>query len=89
MKEIIWKFELKVLSDQIILMPKGAKVLCVQVQNDFICLWAICDAEALKEKRKFSIFGTGHRLEGSDKKYIGTIQLDNGSFVGHVFEQGI
>ena len=37
----IWKQYLKVQDVQKILLPKGAKILCVQVQKGIPCLWFI------------------------------------------------
>lgn len=44
--------------------------------------------EAEKEKRYFEIFETGHPInyKGTNKKYIGTYQLQDGALVFHVFE---
>ena len=86
----IYKYELEVTDEQIIKMPEGAKILCVQVQREIPCLWAIVDTEKKDkpEKRKIVTRGTGHPLSYgiNHTEYIGTFQLLDGSFVGHVFE---
>jgi len=89
MKETIWKFTLQATDIQTIKMPKGAKILCVQTQNEIPCLWAIVDPSASMEDRTFSIYGTGHNIDGYDRKYLGTFQLLKGNFIGHLFEQTI
>lgn len=80
----IWKFELM----NVIEMPKGAKILSLQTQNDTPYIWALVDTDMKKEKRVFSIFGTGHPLISPyysiKNTYIGTYQLRG--FVLHVFE---
>ena len=86
----IWKFELQSEDKQNFEMPLDAEILSVQVQNEKPCLWALVDTEEEMETRYFEIFGTGHRVGvdmGVDRKFIGTYQLLNGSFVGHVFER--
>lgn len=83
----IWKFTLKVLDFQGVMMPKGATILSVQPQHDTICMWALCDAGAEKEVRNFSIHDTGELVSSEDHKhFIGTVQQFGGSSVRHVFE---
>ena len=83
----IWKFDLKTVTNQTILMPKGAEILAIQSQFNEPELWALVDPEAEKVPRLFKTFGTGHSLE-DDKAgtYIGTYQTDGGNYVFHVFE---
>jgi len=65
-------------------MPLDAEILCVQNQNNVLCLWVMFDEDqVLTSIRKFQIYGTGHSIP-SFKKYIGTAQM--GIFVWHVFE---
>lgn len=84
----IYKYQLEVKDYFSIVMPKGASILTVQVQQGIPCIWAIVDPEQiLMETRNFRIFGTGHPILVSAKNsYIGTFQLQNGGFVGHLFE---
>jgi hypothetical protein len=76
--------------DQIDLqMPKGAKVLCVQLQAQVPCIWALVDTDQPLEMRSFLVYGTGHQLlpEAFEKTYIGTYQEFQGALVFHVFER--
>jgi hypothetical protein len=83
----IHKFPLKITYLQKIKMPIGAKILCVQSQNETPCLWAIVTTEAPLEERVIEIRGTGHELHGYfAMEYIGTFQLRQGQLVFHVFE---
>ena len=84
--QAIWKFKIEPNDHVQIAMPKGAKILCLQVQNEIPCIWAVCDMSAKREQRTFNIYGTGHQHENIDGKYVGTFQLTGGSFVFHVFE---
>lgn len=80
----IYKYEI----EQTIEMPVGAEILTIQLQHDIPNLWAVVDTEIEeKETRNFAIVGTGHAMEDGDMKYIGTFQLFDGGFVGHVFEK--
>lgn len=82
----VFKFPLEISDEQKVLMPVGAKVLTVQVQNGVPCLWAECNHAACVS-RTFLIRGTGHPIDDDiEKEYIGTIQLYGGSLVLHVFE---
>ena len=68
-------------------MPKGAEILCVQMQNNIPCIWAKVETENDNELRFIEVFGTGHRIDGNtERKYIGTFQNPVGNIVFHVFE---
>lgn len=82
----VFKFPLEMSDEQKVLMPVGAKVLTVQMQNGKPCLWAECNPDAECVYRTFLVRGTGHPIDEIEKEYIGTIQLYGGSLVLHVFE---
>lgn len=87
MNNTIWKYELKVTDHNRLELPKGANILCVQLQHGQPCLWAeVNSKEQEKEVRLIETFGTGHKLDSSPRKYISTYQLQNGSLVFHVYE---
>jgi hypothetical protein len=88
----IWKYTLKFTEVQDLDLPLGAELLTVQAQHGQIVLWAIVDIdEDRKSKRTFVLATNGAPfLPGSwlhRERYLGTFQLNAGSFVGHVFEQ--
>ena len=71
-------------------MPKGAKVLCVQVQNYFPTIWAEVDRDQPEEVLYFEVFGTGHPMPvdmGIARMYIGTIQQHDGDLVWHIYQR--
>lgn len=77
--------------DEGIMMPEGAKILCLQMQAGYPHIWAIVDDEAPKIRRQFLTIGTGWDLSIDNGypdiftlPYIGTWQ-SNG-LVWHVFE---
>ena len=84
----IFKYHFEVEGEVSIPMPKGAHILTVQVQHNTPCIWAIVDPEQPIESRTFRIFGTGHEMDINITRshYIGTFQLLDGSFIGHLFE---
>ena len=67
-------------------MPVGAEVLCVQEQNGCACIWALVDPKNEIETRSFFLVGTGEPMPDNPSKYIGTFQLSDGRYVGHIFE---
>lgn len=82
----IFKYQLKVDDVQMVEMPKGSTVLCVQVQGETPCIWAEVDPKADKICRAFVTYGTGHQMDdGPAKHYVGTYQLRGGALVFHVY----
>jgi hypothetical protein len=84
----IWKFQLEVTDVQEIDMPKGAKILHAGIQGTSgVYLWATVDTEAVTEKRRFRIYGTGNptNLGKTMHEYIFTVQAP--PFVWHIFEE--
>jgi hypothetical protein len=81
-----------------IIFPKGAEILHIHTQKDFlshsnienICFWALVDpSEPESEVRTFEIRGTGHEIQfemGYDLKYVSTVHLEGGALVFHIFE---
>jgi hypothetical protein len=84
----IWKFSLQITDHQYVEMPSGARILCVQTQRDFPCLWVLVDPDAPRGRRGIGISGTGHPCLHDSDGYIGTVQLDAGALVFHVFDLG-
>ena len=87
----IFKYPLKVIDKQSIMMPKGAQILCVQRQDhgdglEGPCIWALVAEGVDPENRTFLTIGTDHPIGKTLGKYIGSYQLRDGAFVGHVFE---
>ena len=83
--KVIYKFELKPLVTTVDI-PKDARVLTVQTQQNKPYIWVIVDADNPTVRRKFTVQMTGVFFDVSGLRYIGTFQVDEGSFVGHVYE---
>ena len=83
----IWKYQLKITDQNVLVIPKGAKLLSVVVQRHVLCLWAIVEPDREKEKRVIEILGTGNHVSERDvgRRFIGTVVM--GSFDWHVFER--
>lgn len=89
MSNAIWKYTLT--PDCTLKMPVGAEVLTVQVQDGELRLWALVNPNVVRVDRRFVVYGTGHDIKTSefDQRYIGTVQMNNGYLVLHVFEEDL
>lgn len=85
----IFRYVLPVETECFVVMPRGAKVLCVQTQGmSGPMVWALVeDAETVKAKHWFFVYGTGHETYGQGT-YLGTFQMNDGALVFHVFDNG-
>jgi hypothetical protein len=70
-----------------LMMPEGAQVLTVQLQEDIPTIWALVDPDSPLKERAFLLAGTGHEIEvntSAQPVYVGTVQID--WMVWHCFE---
>ena len=68
-------------------VPEGAEILSVQTQNNVPCIWMLINPkETMFDIRTFFMVGTGNCFN-QEGKYVGTVQLDGGSSVMHIFEK--
>ena len=84
----IYKYTLLITKDETVLdLPLNSEILSVKEQFGDICILVKVDlGESTLESRKFVIYGTGHKIDKDNLKFIDTVVLFNGSFVLHVFE---
>lgn len=88
MSEVIYKYSIEP-GQQIILLPRDAKVLSVQTQYEKPQMWVLLDPDAPKVGRLFGTYSTGVPLDlDKDERLIplGTFQLRGGTLVFHTFE---
>jgi hypothetical protein len=70
-------------------MPKGSLPLSFQVQRGIPTLWAEVNDESPSVNHRFILKGTGQGLGlFSGMPFIGTIQLNDGLLVLHLFDGG-
>ena len=84
--KIVWKFPLKPVKIQKITMPKNSIILTIQGQRQGLCLWMLVEDRKENEDRFFAIVETGKPVPDNMLRYIGTFQVEQEQFVGHVFE---
>lgn len=65
-------------------LPDGAEFLCVQVQYGEPAAWFSVDPKAEEVVQRFQVARTGEAVPHG--KYLGTFQLMEGQFVGHLYE---
>jgi hypothetical protein len=82
----VFKYDAPVDDRLTIAMPAGAEVLTVQLQGDGPKVWALVDDAAPLVPRVFYWRGPGHTAEVVGR-YVGTVQIRNGSLVFHLFEE--
>lgn len=89
MTESIFRYVLEITDDQTITMPVGAHILCVERHlnsESHAEIWAMVNGKAKMESRRFIFRGTGNHMDGTEGRYVGTIQTNNGVLVWHLFE---
>ncbi len=86
----IFKYELDVIGVVVLEIPESGEILTIQVQYGKPCIWVLVDPSKPVVTRTFKTYGTGHEVssEPFDKtlNYLCTYQLQDGKFIGHVFE---
>lgn len=83
----IHKYPLTHAPIQAVAMPKGARILSVQLQRDEPTLWVLCDPSAPSAPRRILTVPTGGYTNPSEKiEHLATLQYSSGAFVTHVFE---
>lgn len=90
---IIYKYILQdtIGENQILALPKDAEILHFALQHDEWTIWCLLPVQNITEheNRTFLITGTGWNIHLQDKEHlehIGTVLVDNGNFVWHLFE---
>lgn len=84
----IYKYEVPITENPTINMEVGAKILSFQIQRGKPVIWALVNPNAPTEERWFTLVGTGMDLpEYGDLEFIGTIQMESGDLVWHLFEE--
>lgn len=67
-------------------LQKDIKILCVQNQNDRVCLWYEGVPDEARGLRKLIIVGTGYAVPVQVSVYIGTVQINE--YVWHIYDTG-
>lgn len=84
---IVYKYEVSANCDNSLWLPKGAKVLSVQIQNDRLQAWVLQNTCVTEwEAVTVAVWGTGIGIPDNGKlKYLNTCQTQDGTLVFHSF----
>ena len=87
MKKVVYKYKLQITKViQEVVLPLGAQILCIKMQNDELCMWALVDPDQpYNEVVKIRCAGAGHEIT-EDVEYIDTVMLLDGELVFHFFK---
>lgn len=86
----IYKYDVPVQDNVVLSLPKGARVLKIAPQGPDLKLWALVDPNEKKYMHVcFSIHGTGHPVDPTNKVFIDTVFLNirGHDLVFHVFAE--
>lgn len=86
----VYKYDVPMQDNVTLSLPKGARVLKIAPQGQDLKLWALVDPEEKKHMQvRFSIHGTGHPVDPTDKVFIDTVFLTirGHDLVFHVFAE--
>ena len=82
----VYKYNFQVSDKFTISMPKGAKILHIDLQHNQPTIWALGDQHRPIESHAFRVFCTGHDLPDNEAlKFVATFLQS--PFVWHVFEE--
>lgn len=87
MNKVIYKYVMDSNLKSFVL-SKINKLLKISSQNNKITFWFLFDfKDAETVERTFVLKTTGTYFDDKNLKYIDTVFLDNGGYVGHIFEK--
>jgi hypothetical protein len=82
----IYKYPIKLMSENEVLLPVAAEILHIGVQDGILYLWAMFNTEVKQEAlRKIYVIGTGFPFNKGNKKHLTTVLMSR--FVWHIFEE--
>ncbi len=66
-------FRLDRLTDPVVMMPRGARILRISTDGNRPTIWAICRGDVPAVKRLIRIFQSGEELPDEPGEYLNTI----------------
>lgn len=69
--KVIFKYQMPVLEEFYMTLPKGAEILRVDDQDGMFWMWCVVDTDVVDEKRKFYSVKCGANVPEGDLKYLG------------------
>ncbi len=87
MKRAVFKYPVPRNGSFSLFLESGAKVLHVAEQFGKAWIWVEVDPSADTAPREFVAVMTGEKFDADGLHHVGTVLLDSGSFVLHVYER--
>lgn len=87
--KLVYKYPVPLRDYFQLLLPRGAAILDVQMQQGAPQLWALVDTSQPLVERVFRLAGTGHPLTSDDTsqlEHCGSFQMQQGALIFHLFE---
>lgn len=85
----IHKFPLTDAPQQLVRMPRNAKIIALQLQRGILTLWAMVETKNPMAYRGIEVRVTGdYPLGNMHGDYLGTLQFEGGDFILHYFDRG-
>lgn len=69
--KVIFKYQMPILEDFYMVLPKGAEILRVDDQDGMFWMWCVVDTDVVDVKRKFYSVKCGANVPDGDLKYLG------------------
>lgn len=88
MAKRILRFELPVDVEAIVMLPKDRSFLALNVKFGQPCAWIACDLGSPRAPVVFRWIPTGHDVPDEPCTYRGTVVLNAGGLIFHLFEMG-
>lgn len=82
----IYKYALDLQDTITVRAPRVLRWLHCDVQHGHPVLWGEVDIETQEREHVLVLRGTGHDMTGEEGRHIGTIMLQGGALVFHLFE---
>ena len=83
--QVVHKYPIVLGDYPLVKMPTEAKILHFGLDaNEILCIWAEVNPENTFTAKEFQIVGTGHAVDESAKRYIGTVI--HHTYVWHLYE---
>lgn len=84
----VYKYSIPVAEYFTLDLPEDSKILTIQSQHGEPQIWVLVNINNPLKEYKFCLVGTGHPIQEEMENliYIGTFQLLDGGFIGHLFE---
>lgn len=83
---VVYKYPLKIVAEQVVLLPRDFEIIHVGIEYETPCLWALVESDNFLEKYEFFVVETGESLDNYPPcKYLGTAVATR--FVWHIFQK--